>query len=126
MKDWRRINVTFTRAKSKLVILGSRKTLQASPVMKEFFDLMDEKGWILDLAKGDNMRHDVKFEEKAGLGETIIGKRRSSSEVVVKSENAETTRSLKKAINGVVKLTHIVWKLRMHKPLRLLHKDIFT
>ena len=28
LKDWRRINVAFTRAKTKLLVIGSRETLK--------------------------------------------------------------------------------------------------
>ncbi|KAF7298895.1 DNA replication helicase [Mycena indigotica] len=49
IKDWRRMNVSFTRARSKLIIVGSRKTLQAAPLLKDFFELMDSRGWILAL-----------------------------------------------------------------------------
>jgi DNA replication ATP-dependent helicase Dna2 len=49
VKDWRRINVSFTRARSKLIIFGSRKTLQASPLLAEFFNLVESRDWILRL-----------------------------------------------------------------------------
>ncbi|KAF7299539.1 DNA replication helicase [Mycena chlorophos] len=49
IKDWRRMNVSFTRARSKLVIVGSRKTLGTAPLLKDFFELMETRGWILSL-----------------------------------------------------------------------------
>jgi DNA replication ATP-dependent helicase Dna2 len=56
MKDWRRMNVAFTRARSKLIIVGSRKTLRATPLLKEFFNVMESQDWILSLpAKADTM-----------------------------------------------------------------------
>ncbi|KAL1751935.1 DNA replication factor Dna2-domain-containing protein [Schizophyllum commune] len=57
VKDWRRINVSFTRARAKLVIFGSRKTLQTTPLLKEFFALMEGKGWILPLTPGADTEH---------------------------------------------------------------------
>lgn len=45
LRDWRRLNVTFTRAKSKLIIIGSRRTLESSNVLKAFLDVIDENGW---------------------------------------------------------------------------------
>ncbi|TDL20255.1 Dna2-domain-containing protein [Rickenella mellea] len=57
LKDWRRMNVAFTRARSKLIIFGSRKTLQVSPLLAEFFSLMDERGWILQLPPGADTLH---------------------------------------------------------------------
>ncbi|KAK7689454.1 hypothetical protein QCA50_007246 [Cerrena zonata] len=58
VKDWRRMNVTFTRAKSKLIIFGSRKTLQAAPLLDDFFKLMDNKGWIFTLPQQADQLHE--------------------------------------------------------------------
>lgn len=57
LKDWRRVNVSFTRAQSKLVILGSRKTLGTTTLMAEFLALMDERGWVHALAEGAERMH---------------------------------------------------------------------
>lgn len=57
MKDWRRINVSFTRAKSKLLIFGSRSTLRCAPVLAEFFEILERKGWIYSLAPGAHGAH---------------------------------------------------------------------
>lgn len=57
MKDWRRLNVSFTRARSKLIIIGSRKTLQGNDLLKKFFDIMDEKKWVLTLEKEAHCIH---------------------------------------------------------------------
>jgi len=62
VKDWRRMNVSFTRARSKLVILGSRKTLQREPLLAHFFDLMEGQGWILTLPLGADVAHAGVFE----------------------------------------------------------------
>jgi DNA replication ATP-dependent helicase Dna2 len=50
LKDRRRINVALTRARSKLVILGSEKTLSNNELLKDIVSLCREKGWVLDLA----------------------------------------------------------------------------
>ncbi|KAJ6559180.1 DNA replication factor Dna2-domain-containing protein [Mycena vulgaris] len=57
IKDWRRMNVTFTRARSKLIIFGSRKTLQTAPLLQEFFDLVESRGWILRLPANADSLH---------------------------------------------------------------------
>lgn len=57
LRDWRRINVSFTRAKRKLVIFGSRSTLQSDRLLADFFKLMEGKGWIYTLPKGAADRH---------------------------------------------------------------------
>jgi DNA replication ATP-dependent helicase Dna2 len=142
LKDWRRINVAFTRAKSKLVIFGSRKTLQASPVMKEFFELMDEQGWVLDLVKGVDAWHssyDIDAKADGGMvikteldsGEdmevlTPSGRKRAlfSSEMVIKSENVDQTcsasaRRVKKAKTS----TEVQDAFVKHRPIL---RDIFN
>lgn len=51
LKDWRRVNVAITRAKSKLLIIGSKSTLASSgvPVLEGLVRLTVERGWMLNL-----------------------------------------------------------------------------
>lgn len=49
LKDRRRINVCLTRAKSKLIIVGSRSTVASAPVMQELLDVMHDRDWIYKL-----------------------------------------------------------------------------
>ena len=51
LRDWRRLNVTFTRAKSKLIIVGSRRTLESCNVLKAFLEVIDENGWAYRLPR---------------------------------------------------------------------------
>lgn len=51
------MNVSFTRACSKLIIIGSRKTLKAAPLLSQFFALMEGKGWILPLPVNAHQMH---------------------------------------------------------------------
>jgi len=58
LADFRRINVALSRAKMKLILVGSRKTLsKGSECMKELLEGMAEKGWINELrgAEGDGV-----------------------------------------------------------------------
>ena len=64
MKDWRRLNVSFTRARSKLVIIGSRQTIQGNDVFKRLFDIMDEKKWGLTLEKDAHRIHGLLSSKK--------------------------------------------------------------
>ncbi|KAL9086381.1 MAG: hypothetical protein Q9165_007167 [Trypethelium subeluteriae] len=57
LRDWRRVNVAFTRARSKLVILGSRRTLCGNELLGKFVQLVEEKGWRYDLPKGTVEAH---------------------------------------------------------------------
>ncbi|CAO2650600.1 Nn.00g018920.m01.CDS01 [Neocucurbitaria sp. VM-36] len=49
LKDRRRINVALTRARSKLVMLGSEKTLSGNELLRDMVALCRGKGWVLDL-----------------------------------------------------------------------------
>jgi DNA replication ATP-dependent helicase Dna2 len=57
LKDWRRINVAFTRAKTKLLVVGSRETLKGhgprdgseEEMVARFVGLMEERRWVYDL-----------------------------------------------------------------------------
>ena len=60
LKDWRRINVAFTRAKSKLLVVGSKETLKGNgpnpngveEMVARFVKLMEEKQWVFDVPRG--------------------------------------------------------------------------
>lgn len=49
IQDWRRINVAMTRARSKLIICGSRTTLERAENLEPLFKLVDERGWTVQL-----------------------------------------------------------------------------
>lgn len=54
LKDWRRINVAFTRAKTKLLVVGSRETLKGSgelEMLSRFVRLMEDRDWVYDLPR---------------------------------------------------------------------------
>ncbi|KFY38772.1 hypothetical protein V495_06389 [Pseudogymnoascus sp. VKM F-4514 (FW-929)] len=57
LRDWRRINVAFTRAKTKLLVVGSGSTLKggeggAEEMVGQFVRLMERKSWVYDLPGG--------------------------------------------------------------------------
>ncbi|KAJ7644148.1 Dna2-domain-containing protein [Roridomyces roridus] len=75
IKDWRRMNVSFTRARSKLIIFGSRKTLRSAPLLQDFFELMEGKGWILPLPPNADGLHPALCGGSVKRGaETMEGK----------------------------------------------------
>ena len=61
LKDWRRVNVALTRARTKLLVLGSKGTLVGNGLLRDFIALMEGKGWWYDLPPGANEGH--VFEE---------------------------------------------------------------
>ncbi len=49
LRDWRRLNVAITRAKSKLIIVGSKKTLETLEMLKTFLNVIKENDWLYQL-----------------------------------------------------------------------------
>ena len=49
LTDWRRINVALTRAKHKLVLVGSSSTLPAAPPLHALLELLMEQNLITDV-----------------------------------------------------------------------------
>ena len=97
LKDWRRINVSFTRARSKLVIIGSRKTLQTTALLDEFFKLMDGRGWILALPAGADKQHELLCERAPSPK-----KRKADEETDDLASEPSTPGGTKKARKGGV------------------------
>ncbi|PHU30986.1 hypothetical protein BC332_03079 [Capsicum chinense] len=51
--DWHRINVALTRAKKKLIMVGSCSTLSTVPLLKLLIEKVEEQGGILSLSMKD-------------------------------------------------------------------------
>ena len=49
LHDWRRINVALTRARHKLVLVGSETTLRHIPLLAALLQLLRERAWIVEL-----------------------------------------------------------------------------
>ena len=69
LQDWRRLNVCLTRAKSKLVLFGSRSTLQ--DVLADLFGLLEEKSWIYRLAEDANINHCLSNKRKSTISSHV-------------------------------------------------------
>jgi DNA replication ATP-dependent helicase Dna2 len=70
LKDWRRVNVALTRARSKLIVLGSRKTLKHNDLLNEMLVMMDKNHWSLDLPQHADDTHTFDFSTQ--IAEQIV------------------------------------------------------
>ncbi|KAL8724048.1 MAG: hypothetical protein Q9181_007011 [Wetmoreana brouardii] len=52
LRDWRRVNVALTRARTKFLILGSKSTMMGNELLERFVKFMDGRNWVYDLPKG--------------------------------------------------------------------------
>lgn len=49
LQDWRRINVAITRARFKLVIVGSSSTLSSVELFARTIQMCEDRGWMVPL-----------------------------------------------------------------------------
>lgn len=52
LADWQRVNVALTRAKVKLVLIGSASTLASVPLLGAMLKLLTDRGWVVPLPSG--------------------------------------------------------------------------
>lgn len=51
LQNWRRINVAFTRARKKLLIIGSKTAMKQVDLMQQLIDILEQKNWIYNFDK---------------------------------------------------------------------------
>jgi DNA replication ATP-dependent helicase Dna2 len=63
LRDWRRVNVAFTRARTKLLVVGSKSTLRdGNELLGKYVKLVEERGWVYNLPKGALEDHVFEFD----------------------------------------------------------------
>jgi DNA replication ATP-dependent helicase Dna2 len=68
LQDWRRVNVAFTRAKSKLIIFGSKSTIRETHPLDEFVKLVESKGWVYQIPQEGTTTVSRSSPRKEGRG----------------------------------------------------------
>ena len=61
LTDWQRLNVAFTRAKKKLILVGSARTVLHNSAFRKLLLLVEEQGWLFNLPK-DSLTHELIFK----------------------------------------------------------------
>lgn len=52
LRDWRRLNVALSRAKHKLLLVGSLRTLSSCAILNSLADILETRGWVYPLPPG--------------------------------------------------------------------------
>ncbi|CAN0133139.1 unnamed protein product, partial [Laminaria digitata] len=52
LRDWRRLNVALSRAKRKLVLIGSLRTLSSCAILASLANILETRGWVYPLPPG--------------------------------------------------------------------------
>ncbi|KAH3669280.1 hypothetical protein OGAPHI_001401 [Ogataea philodendri] len=63
LREWRRVNVAMTRAKSKLIILGSEKLMKTIPQFEGFMNLLENRRWVYSLPPDADAVYQDAFKE---------------------------------------------------------------
>ena len=95
LRDWRRVNVAVTRARSKLLIVGSLGTLEGSGtvVLAGLARLMRERGWVVELPEQAIDGH--VFECASQRSERVLGgKGREAQSSIKKKSKCSLSLSL--------------------------------
>ncbi|RVD84299.1 uncharacterized protein DFL_006058 [Arthrobotrys flagrans] len=113
LKDWRRINVAFTRAKTKLLIIGSKSTLKSNELLRKFVEMMEERDWVYDLPVEAHLEHNIPMmqpRQSPAKSLSMEQRRRMAEErenkrpVNVQKQQRSLLDMLGKKGSGVVKL----------------------
>ncbi|KAK9453732.1 DNA replication factor Dna2-domain-containing protein [Dipodascopsis uninucleata] len=92
LTDWRRLNVTFTRARSKIVMFGSRKTLSAIDIFGKFFSLVQERNWMYSIPSDAHLQHpSLKFLTTQTIGNNL-DKKLPRKPVAIKNDKVLRSR----------------------------------
>ncbi|KAL8968450.1 MAG: hypothetical protein Q9183_002452 [Haloplaca sp. 2 TL-2023] len=96
LKDWRRVNVALTRARTKLLIVGSKSTMKGNELLAKFAKFMDQRHWVYDLPRGATEGH--VFDDGATPLTAMMGSPTKASKVETKTSRKSPKKA--KRIDG--------------------------
>jgi DNA replication ATP-dependent helicase Dna2 len=62
LNDVKRINVALTRARKKLIIVGSKRTMRRSNLLRRLWNLMESNQWTMDLSQEQYGTHKARLD----------------------------------------------------------------
>ncbi|EZF34348.1 hypothetical protein H101_02103 [Trichophyton interdigitale H6] len=93
LRDWRRVNVAFTRTRTKMLIVGSKATLsEGNELLGKFTALMDERQWRYDLPPNAVNQHF--FEEHDSLFTQAMNSRTPKANKMANTFSPSPTKKL--------------------------------
>lgn len=118
LKDQRRINVAFTRAKTKLLVIGSRETLKGKvskgdgneEMVARFVRLMETKNWIYDLPNGALDNHYFEDEATQVTGSGVSRHRGTQLDHVRNEQSDSNVLIINNKENGLGKKRRVLGK----------------
>eukprot|EP00903_Cladosiphon_okamuranus_P020313 g18638.t1 len=73
LRDWRRLNVALSRAKHKLLLVGSLRTLSRCAILNSLADILETRGWVYPLPPGAHRTypHGLGLEAEGDEGSAV-------------------------------------------------------
>jgi DNA replication ATP-dependent helicase Dna2 len=94
LKDWRRVNVALTRARSKLVVFGSKRTLKNNDLLTKFMALLDRNKWSIDLPQVADEMHAFAFasQQAVAVAEAVSAKKAAPGKRMLQSPESPSNK----------------------------------
>lgn len=96
LREWRRVNVAMTRAKSKLIILGSRSLMSTIPQFEGFIKLFESKKWFSELPESAHKT----YGDVLDLSSSCQSHHGSTSRTQTQTQSTQNTQGTKRVKIG--------------------------
>ncbi|KAJ5935398.1 hypothetical protein N7466_004945 [Penicillium verhagenii] len=94
MRDWRRVNVAFTRARTKLLVVGSRSTMRdGNELLHKYVRLVESKGWVYNLPPNATENHIFQPDTLESSGMPLTSPKIAKTPAGVKKNRSPTVKS---------------------------------
>lgn len=82
LRDWRRLNVALSRAKHKLLLVGSLRTLSSCAILNSLASILETRGWVYSLPPGAHRTYPrgLGLDAEGGEVSVVAGVRTPGSE----------------------------------------------